>query len=168
MHERSIFQFLQLFFSFEMNVSPSCPMSDLISRRIRATTVVICVVINNCSCPAVKTDNTDYHAFWKYWMHVRGFLNYRLKYCSPKVVYYVWQPNERGIMKKLGGRSNRGPTKNLGGHGPPRPPPLESPVSVARYLSFVRSFSHQGMVVRLAFLRPNLKKLASCQVGWPK
>ena len=142
-------------------------MFDSMSRRIRAITVVVCVVINNCSFPAVKNNNTDYRAFWKYWMRVRGFLNYRLKYCSPKVIYCICQPNERGIMKKLGWRLNRGPTKNLGGHVLPRSPPLESPLALAGYLFFLKSFSHQGRVARLAFFRPNFKKLASFQVGWP-
>jgi len=55
-------------------------------------------------------------------MQARGFLNYRLKYWWPKVIYGICQPKElkREITKKLG-KLNRGPTKNLGGHGPPRP-----------------------------------------------
>ena len=35
----------------------------------------------------VKNNSTAYHAFGKYWMQARGFLNYRLKYCWPKVIY---------------------------------------------------------------------------------
>jgi len=60
-------------------------------------------------------------------MQTRGFLNYRLKYCWPKVFYCICQPNEfeREIMKKQGG-PNRGPSKNLGGPCPP----LESPLSM--------------------------------------
>jgi len=27
-------------------------------------------------------------------MHARGFLNYRLKYCWPKVIYCICQSNE--------------------------------------------------------------------------
>jgi len=50
-------------------------------------------------------------------MQARGLVNYyRLKYCWPKVIYCIYQPK-----KKTGGPS-KGPTKNLGGHGPPRPP----------------------------------------------
>jgi len=46
---------------------------------------------------------------------MRGFLNYRLKYCWPTVIYWICQTNEleREIKKKLG-RPNRGPSKNLG------------------------------------------------------
>jgi len=64
-----------------------------------------CVVINNSRYPAVKNNNTAYHAFGKYWMQARGFPNYRLKYCWPKVFYCKCQPNdlEREIMKKSGG-----------------------------------------------------------------
>jgi len=85
----------------------------------------VCVIINNSSFPTVKNNNTAYHAFGKYWMQARGLLNYRLKYCWPKVIYCIRQPNEleRETTKKTGGAS-----KNLGGYGPPRPP-LESPVS---------------------------------------
>jgi len=38
-------------------------------------------------------------------MQARGFLNYRLKYCWPKVFYCICQPNdfEPGIMEKTGG-----------------------------------------------------------------
>jgi len=56
-------------------------------------------------------------------MQARGFLNYRFKYCWPKVIYCTCLPNElkRDIKKKLGEPSS-GPRKNLGGHGPPRPP----------------------------------------------
>jgi len=51
-------------------------------------------------------------------MQAGGFLNYRLKYCWPKVIYCACQPNElkREIRKKLAGA-----TKNLGGHGPTKP-----------------------------------------------
>jgi len=59
-------------------------------------------------------------------MQARGLLNYRLKYCWPKVIYCICQPNEleREIKKKSGGES-----KNLGGHGPPRPS-LELPLTL--------------------------------------
>jgi len=45
---------------------------------------------------------------------------------------YMCQPNElkREIKKKTVG-AKRGPSKNLGGHGPPRPP-LESPLLRSR------------------------------------
>jgi len=46
-----------------------------------------CVVINNSSYRIVKNNNTTYHAFGKHWMQARGFLNYRLRYCWPKVIY---------------------------------------------------------------------------------
>jgi len=48
-------------------------------------------------------------------MQARGFLNYGLKYCWPKVFYCICQPNEleQEIMKKLGGG---------------QPPLLESPL----------------------------------------
>jgi len=90
--------------------------------------LLVCVVINNCSYPAVKKNNTAYHTFGKCWMQARGFLKYRLKYSWPKCIYCVCQPNElkREIKKKTGGAS-RGPRKNLGGHGLPSPP-LESPL----------------------------------------
>ena len=81
----------------------------------------MCVVINNSSYPAVKNNNTAYRAFGKYWMQARGFLNYRLKYCWPKVFCCMsrfWM----GDYEKTGG-ANRGPSKNLGGgHCHPGPP----------------------------------------------
>jgi len=85
--------------------------------------LLVCVVINNASFLTVKNNNTAYHAFVKYWMQVRGLLNYRLKYCWPKMIYCICQPNEieREIKKKTGGPS-RGPSKNLGGMAPPAPP----------------------------------------------
>jgi len=47
-------------------------------------------------------------------VQARGVLNYRLKYCWPKVIYCICQPNEleREIKKKLGG-PNKEPRKNL-------------------------------------------------------
>jgi len=44
-------------------------------------------------------------------MQARDFLNYRLKYCWPKVIYCICLPNElkREIKKKMGD-----PSKNLG------------------------------------------------------
>jgi len=70
-----------------MNFSTLRPLSDYISRLIRAT--LMCVVINNSSYPTVKNNNTAYHTFGKYWMQARRFLNYRLKYCWPKVIYCI-------------------------------------------------------------------------------
>jgi len=37
----------------------------------------------------VKNNSTAYHAIGKYCMQARGFLNYRLKYCWPKVIYCI-------------------------------------------------------------------------------
>jgi len=54
-----------------------------------SATVLVCVVVNNSSCPTVKNNNTAYHAFGKYWIQARGFLNYLLKYCWPKVIYCI-------------------------------------------------------------------------------
>ena len=49
-------------------------------------------------------------------MQARGLLNYFFKYCWPKVIYCICQPNEleNELKKKLGGTS-RAPSKNLGG-----------------------------------------------------
>jgi len=33
---------------------------------------LVCVVVNTSSYPAVKSNNTAYHAFWKYWMQARA------------------------------------------------------------------------------------------------
>jgi len=68
---------------------------------------LVCVVINNSHYPTVKNNSTPYHAFGKYWMKVRGFLHYRLKYCWPKFIFYIWQPNElkREMKKKTGCQS---------------------------------------------------------------
>jgi len=57
-------------------------------------------------------------------MQAKGFVNYRLKYCWPKVFYCIWQPNdlEREIKKKTGG-ANRGPSKILEGPWPTQAPP---------------------------------------------
>jgi len=70
---------------------------------------VACVIIDNSSYSAVKNNNTAYHAFGKYWMQARVLLNYRLKYCWPKVIncrLYVKQTNLNGkLRKKLGGQT---------------------------------------------------------------
>ena len=52
--------------------------------------LLVCVVISNSSYPTVKNNSTAYHAFGKHWMQARGFLNYRLKYCWPKVIYCMY------------------------------------------------------------------------------
>ena len=66
---------------------------------------LVCVVRNNSRFPAVKNNNTAYHAFGKYWIQARGFLNYRLKYCRPKFFFCACQPNElkREIKEKSWG-----------------------------------------------------------------
>jgi len=64
---------------------------------------LVCVVTINFDYPTVKNNDTAYHAFGKYWMQARGFLNYRLKYCWPKVIYcrlYVYQTNLNGKLRK--------------------------------------------------------------------
>jgi len=53
-----------------------------------STTVQMCVVIKISSYPTVK-NNEAYHAFGEYWMQAGRFLNYRLKYCWPKVIYWL-------------------------------------------------------------------------------
>ena len=66
---------------------------------------LVCVVISNSTFPTIKNNNIAYHAFGKYWMQAREFLNYRFKYCWPKVIYFICQPNElkQEIKKKTGG-----------------------------------------------------------------
>ena len=58
-------------------------------RRPCLYSLLVCIVINNSSYPTVKNNNTAYYTFGKYWMQSRGFLNYRLKYCWPKVIYCI-------------------------------------------------------------------------------
>jgi len=59
-------------------------------------------------------------------MQARGFLNYRLKYCWPKVIHGICQSNElkRQIKEKLGAK--QGSTKNL-----ERPWPTHTPLRIA-------------------------------------
>jgi len=104
--------------------------------------LLVCVVINNSSFPTIKNNNTAYNAFGKHWMQARGFLNYRLKYCLPKVIYCVCMSTKQirtGNKKNWGGASQK-----LGGHGPPRPP-LESPLLTVglsvRFLAFTGTTS---------------------------
>jgi len=64
----------------------------------------------------------------------RGFLNYRLKFCWPKVIYCTRQPNklEWEIKKKTGG-AKQGANQKSGGAMAHPGPPLESPL-VAKQL----------------------------------
>jgi len=65
-------------------------------------------------------------------MQARGFLNYRLKSCCPQVIFcivYVNQTNLNGKLRKKLVGSYKGPTKNMGVHGPPIPP-LESQLAL--------------------------------------
>jgi len=57
-------------------------------------------------------------------MQARGLLNYRLKYCWPKVNYCICQPNEleRKIRKKTGGTKQDTKQKS-GGTWPTQAPP---------------------------------------------
>jgi len=71
---------------------------------------LMCVVINNSGYPTFKNNNTAYHAFGKYCMQARGFLNYRLKYSWPKVTYCICLglPDGRYFTSNLaeGGKSS--------------------------------------------------------------
>ena len=71
-------------------------------------------------------------------MQGSGFLNYRLKYCWPKVIYYIRQPNElkREIKNKTGGK--QGPTKHLGG-----PWSTQAPLRIATVCKDLQYFSLQ-------------------------
>jgi len=87
MHERSNFHFCDCFLGSKWIFQHY----DHCLTKFHAWTEqpLMCVVINNSSYPTVKNNNTAYHAFGKYWMQARGFLNYRLKYCWPKVIYSI-------------------------------------------------------------------------------
>jgi len=74
--------------------------------------------------PLVKHSNIAYHSFGKYCMQARGLLDYRLKYCWPKVFYYICQPNE--LNGKL--RKNWGAKRKSGGAIAHPAPQLELPV----------------------------------------
>jgi len=92
-------------------------------------------------------------------MHARGFLNYRLKYCWPKVIYSICQPNElNGKLRKKTGGAKEGPSKNLGGHGPPTPS-LESP------LGSNASFSLRFLYT---LYKPGVGKLVQCKSNLQK
>jgi len=66
----------------------------------RSEQLLVCDVINNSSCPDVKNNNTAYRAFGKYWKQARGFLNYRLKYCWPKVIYCIFHSSKTNLNGK--------------------------------------------------------------------
>ena len=79
---------------------------------------LVCVIIINFIYPTVKNNNTAYHAFGKYWMQARGFLNYSFIYCWPKVIYCSLHVYERkctclqnelkqDIKKKTGGAKQK-------------------------------------------------------------
>jgi len=57
-------------------------------------------------------------------MQARGLLNYRLKYCWPKVIYCICQPNEleQEIKKKTGGAKQGAKQKSGGPMAHPGPP----------------------------------------------
>jgi len=75
MHERSIFPFLRLCLSFETNFEHhDCGLTKF---HAGPKQPLLCVVIDSSSYPTVANNNTAYHAFGKYWMQTRGFLNYR-------------------------------------------------------------------------------------------
>ena len=91
-------------------------------------------------------------------MQARGFLNYHLTYYWLKVIYCICQPKElkQEIKKKMGG-TNRGPTKNLGGRGPPKPPiriatDVKSPTATGLTRSNCRKFGFE-YVKRANFIR---------------
>jgi len=81
---------------------------------------LVCVVINNSSYTTDKNNNTAYHAFGKCWMQARGFLNYRLKYCRPKVIYCICQPIE--LKWEITKKCWEGNQKSVGAW-PTQPPP---------------------------------------------
>jgi len=70
---------------------------------------LMCFVINNSSYPTCKNNDTAYYAFVKYRMQARGVLNYRWKYCWPKVIYciYLGLPDGRYFTSNLAGAVKR-------------------------------------------------------------
>ena len=106
MYERSIFPLLRLFLGFEMNwiFEFSTLPRDLTKFHAGSEQPLVCVVIISFIYPTVKNNNTTYHAFGKYWMRARGFLNYRFKYCWPKVIccsLHVYQTNCTCVPNEL-------------------------------------------------------------------
>jgi len=75
-------------------------------------------------------------------MQARGFLNYRLKYCWPKVIYCICQPNElkREIKKKLEGAKQGANQKSRGAMAYPGSP-LEPPLRVW-YVEYYSAHAH--------------------------
>ena len=113
--------FCNCFFSFEMNFSTPTAVWLNFTQDPRPGNYT-----SNSSYRTVKNNNTAYLAFGKYWLQARGFLNYRLKYCWPKVIHCIFQPNEleREIKKKLG--EKQGAKQKSGGTMAHPGPPLES------------------------------------------
>ena len=106
MYEKSIFPLLRLFLGFEMNwiFEFSTLPRDLTKFHAGSEQPLVCVVIISFIYPTVKNNNTTYHAFGKYWMRARGFLNYRFKYCWPKVIccsLHVYQTNCTCVPNEL-------------------------------------------------------------------
>jgi len=85
---------------------------------------LVCVVTINFIYLTVKSNNTAYHVLGNYLTQARDFLNYRLKYCWPKVIYCsicVNQTNLSGkLRKKLGDQA--GANQKSGGNDPLRLP----------------------------------------------
>jgi len=147
---------------------------NFVLRRSNLTTfhagsehLLVCVVINNSSYPTVKNNNAAYLAFGKYLVQARGFLNYRLKYCWPKVMYCICQPNKlKREIKKKTGEASRQPSKNLGRHGPPSPPLRIA--TVAEYskptqtLGKCESHCHSGRIHLELGLTRKIQRKLSC------
>jgi len=77
-------------------------------------------------------------------MQAGRFLNYRLKYCWPKVICCICQPNElNGKLRKNWGGANRGPSKNLG-----EPCPIQAPFRIATVAASA-ALNQQGRSVAL-------------------
>jgi len=60
--------------------------------------LLVRVVINNSSFPTVKSNNTAYHAFGKYWMQARGFkLSFKILLAESNLLYistkWTWTGN---------------------------------------------------------------------------
>jgi len=127
--------------------------------------LLLCVDINNSSCPTVKHNNTAYHAFGKYWMQARGFLSYRSKYCLPNVfTVYV------NLRKKRGGQIG-GQAKIWGRHGPLRPPlelPLLAPPSYATAEYYLYIFLFLGSEERPWHSATPVRTLVPVHISYTK
>ena len=97
---------------FQVTHTPKCSESAKIGQVVNCGLTILIV----CVLPVLLT-NYDTAQIWRSWQNGRYFYKTHLATC-------ICPPNElkREIKKKTGGAS-----KNLGGHGPPRPP-LESPL----------------------------------------